>query len=61
MASHPVGGCRPCGRWTSFQQRDLLRLTTTVVRDQHDKWRDGKRRFGQQSMERLLKPDGNSC
>ena len=36
----------------------LLRLTTAVVQEQHDEWQDGKRHFSQQSMSRLLQPDG---
>lgn len=36
----------------------LLRLTTAVVQDQHDEWQDDKRLFSQQSMDRLLNPDG---
>ena len=36
----------------------LLRLTTAVVQDQHDEWQDDRRVFSQQSMARLLHPDG---
>jgi hypothetical protein len=36
----------------------LLRLFTAVLQDQHDEWQDGRRRFSQQSMARLLRPDG---
>jgi transposase-like protein len=36
----------------------LLRLFTAVLQDQHDEWQDGRRHFSQQSMARLLHPDG---
>jgi hypothetical protein len=36
----------------------LLRLFTAVLQDQHDEWQDGRRHFSQQSMARLLNPDG---
>ena len=36
----------------------LLRLATAVVQDQHDEWQDDRRLFSQQSMARLLNPDG---
>jgi putative transposase len=36
----------------------LLRLTTAVVQDQHDDWQDNRRVFSQQSMARLLDPEG---
>ena len=36
----------------------LLRLFTAVLQDQHDEWQDGRRHFNQQSMARLLHPDG---
>jgi putative transposase len=36
----------------------LLRLATAVVQDQHDEWQDDRRLFSQQSMSRLLNPDG---
>jgi putative transposase len=36
----------------------LVRLFTAVLQDQHDEWQDGRRHFSQQSMARLLQPDG---
>ena len=36
----------------------LLRLFTAVLQDQHDEWQDGRRHFSQQSMARVLHPDG---
>jgi putative transposase len=36
----------------------LLRLTTAVLQDQHDEWQDDRRLFSQQSMSRLLDPEG---
>ena len=36
----------------------LMRLFTAVLQDQHDEWQDGRRHFSQQSMARLLHPDG---
>jgi len=36
----------------------LLRLFTAVLQDQHDEWQDGRRHFSQQSMVRLLHPEG---
>jgi putative transposase len=36
----------------------LLRLFTAVLQDQHDEWQDGRRHFSQQSMARLLHPNG---
>jgi transposase-like protein len=36
----------------------LVRLFTAVLQDQHDEWQDGRRHFSQQSMARLLHPDG---
>jgi putative transposase len=36
----------------------LLRLFTAVLQDQHDEWQDGRRHFSQQSMARLLHPEG---
>jgi putative transposase len=36
----------------------LLRLFTAVLQDQHDEWQDGRRHFSQQSMARILDPDG---
>ena len=36
----------------------LLRLATAVVQDQHDEWQDDRRLFSQQSMARLLNPEG---
>jgi transposase-like protein len=36
----------------------LIRLFTAVLQDQHDEWQDGRRHFSQQSMARLLHPDG---
>ena len=36
----------------------LLRLFTAVLQDQHDEWQDGRRHFSQQSMVRVLHPDG---
>jgi transposase-like protein len=36
----------------------LMRLFTAVLQDQHDEWQDGRRHFSQQSMARLLNPDG---
>jgi hypothetical protein len=29
-----------------------------VLQDQHDEWQDGRRHFSQQSMVRVLHPDG---
>jgi transposase-like protein len=36
----------------------LVRLFSAVLQDQHDEWQDGRRHFSQQSMSRLLHPDG---
>ena len=36
----------------------LLRLFTAVLEDQHDEWQDGRRHFSQQSMGRVMHPDG---
>jgi putative transposase len=36
----------------------LLRLFTAVLQDQHDEWQDGRRHFSQQSMARVMHPDG---
>jgi putative transposase len=36
----------------------LMRLFTAVLQDQHDEWQDGRRHFSQQSMARLLHPEG---
>lgn len=36
----------------------LVRLFTAVLQDQHDEWQDGRGHFSQQSMARLLHPDG---
>ena len=36
----------------------LMRLFIAVLQDQHDEWQDGRRHFSQQSMARLLHPDG---
>jgi putative transposase len=36
----------------------LLRLFTAVLQDQHDEWQDGRRHFSQQSMGRVMHPDG---
>jgi putative transposase len=36
----------------------LLRLFTAVLQDQHEEWQDEPRHFSQQSMARLLHPDG---
>ena len=42
-----------------IQGRDSrLRLFTAVLQDQHDEWQDGRRHFSQQSMARVLHPDG---
>jgi hypothetical protein len=38
----------------------LRRLFTAVLQSQHDEWQDGRRHFSQQSMARLLQPDGPS-
>jgi len=35
-----------------------LRLFTAVLQDQHDEWQDGRRHFSQQSMARVMHPDG---
>ena len=32
--------------------------STAVLQDQHDEWQDGRRHFSQQSMARLMHPDG---
>jgi putative transposase len=36
----------------------LLRLFTAVLQDQRDEWQDGRRHISQQSMARVLHPDG---
>jgi putative transposase len=36
----------------------LMRLFTAVLQDQHDEWQDVRRHFSQQSMARLLNPEG---
>jgi putative transposase len=36
----------------------LMRLFTAVLQDQHDEWQDGRRHFSQQSMARLMHPEG---
>jgi putative transposase len=36
----------------------LMRLFTAALQDQHDEWQDGRRHFSQQSMARLLNPEG---
>ncbi len=33
-------------------------LFTAVLQDQHDEWQDGRRHFSQQSMVRVLHPEG---
>jgi hypothetical protein len=44
--------------WASSNTASLVRLFTAVLQDQHDEWQDGRRHFSEQSMARLLHPDG---
>ena len=34
------------------------RVAGARLQDQHDEWQDGRRHFSQQSMARLLNPEG---
>jgi hypothetical protein len=36
----------------------LLRLFTAVLQEEHDEWHDGRRHVSQQSMARVMHPDG---
>ena len=52
-------GIGPFGKRAIRKPRQrAVRFTSIVLEDQHDEWQDGRRHFSQQSMARLLHPDG---